>query len=57
MAKGMGISTASELQVLARISQDGGAIAKAGDWLGESLKLQQGSLPEEVAIVISQTIP
>ncbi len=57
MAQGMGISTASELQVLARVSQDGGAIAKAGDWLGESAKLEQSSLPEEVAIVISKALP
>jgi len=57
MAPGMGLSSASDLQVLARVSLGGGAIAQPGDWIGRSGKLNRADLPSSVALVISELLP
>ena len=57
MAPGMGLGSTSDLQVLARVSLGGGAIAQPGDWIGRSTKLSRANLPAEVTLVISELLP
>jgi len=57
MAPGMTIASAPELEVIARLSKDGGAIARPGDWIGSSGLLELKGTPTSVAIVISEMLP
>jgi len=57
MAPGMTIGSTPELEVIARLSQDGGAIAQPGDWIGRSGMLEIKGAPASVAIVISEMLP
>ena len=57
MAAGMTIGSTQELEVIARLSQDGGAIAQPGDWIGSSGKLEIEVSPANVAIEISEILP
>jgi len=57
MAPGMTIGSTPELEVIARLSKDGGAIAQPGDWIGSSGRLEIKGAPASVAIVISELLP
>ena len=57
MAPGMTIGSVPELEVIARLSKSGGAIAQPGDWIGSSGKLEIEVSPANVAIEISEMLP
>jgi len=57
MAPGMTIASVPELEVIARLSKDGGAIAQPGDWIGSSGMLELKGAPASVGIIISEMLP
>jgi cytochrome c-type biogenesis protein CcmH len=51
------LAQANQVEVVARISLDGTAIAKPGDWQVSAGPLDMTALPEETDLVIAQKIP
>jgi len=50
------LATASQIEVVARISQDGTAMAKPGDWQASQGPLDINKLPEKISLVINKKI-
>lgn len=50
------LSQADQVEVVARISQDGSAVSKAGDWQVSAGPLDMHALPEETVLVIEQQL-
>ena len=57
MAPGMTLSSASQLEVLARVSNSGNAIAKSGDWQASEGPVTAAELNGPVQLIISSQIP
>ncbi len=57
MAPGMTITTFPQLEVIARISLDGGPIAKSGDWQASFGPVVLSDLKKAVELVISKQLP
>jgi len=56
MTPAMSLGSVDVVEVVARISQDGTAAAKAGDWQGSFGPLDMKSVPSEVGVRIDQKI-
>jgi cytochrome c-type biogenesis protein CcmH len=52
MMAGMNLSSVPELELVARISRDGGPIAQEGDWQASKGPLNLGQLEDELSLVI-----
>lgn len=50
------LAQATSVELVARISQDGTATAKAGDWQGSLGPIDMKAIPEQMAIVINQEV-
>lgn len=50
------LSQADQIEVVARISRDGSAVAKAGDWQASAGPLDMKALPEETVLVIERQL-
>lgn len=57
MAPGMSITTAEQLEVVARISKSGTPAAKSGDWQGSMGPIVLDELQGEISIKIDQQVP
>lgn len=57
MAPGMSITSAAQLELVARVSQDGGPRAQAGDWQASKGPIELSGLLEPVALVIGERLP
>lgn len=56
MAPGMDITTAAQLEVVARVSKSGSAIAAAGDWQASQGPLSLGDVKAPITLVIDQQL-
>jgi len=57
MAPGMSITSAAQLELVARVSSDGGPRAQSGDWQASKGPLELDNLLEPVALVIGERLP
>lgn len=56
MSPAMSLAQATQVELVARISRDGTATAKAGDWQGSLGPVDMESIPEQMAIIINQAV-
>lgn len=56
MSPAMTLAQAKEVELVARISQDGTATAKPGDWQGTLGPVDMKAIPEQMSIVINQEV-
>jgi cytochrome c-type biogenesis protein CcmH len=56
MSPAMSLATATQVELVARISQDGTAIAKPGDWQGTFGPVDMNAIPADIQIVIDQQL-
>jgi len=57
MAPGMSITSAAQLELIARVSRDGGPRAQAGDWQASKGPVELAGLSGPVALVIGDRLP
>jgi len=57
MAPGMSITSAAQLELIARVSRDGGPRAQAGDWQASKGPVELAGLLGPVALVIGDRLP
>jgi cytochrome c-type biogenesis protein CcmH len=56
MSPAASLATATEIELVARVSQDGTATAKEGDWQGSLGPIDMKSIPADMAITIDKAV-
>src|SRR5690606_15992919 len=56
MTESLTLATVESVELVARVSQDGSATAKAGDWQGSLGPVETAAPPADLRIVISEQV-